>query len=166
MSFKREYECRNAISMSTASGQSVLARYYVQVEIIAFVLKRCIPGRTSGLRLGPQPTRLQSFRRDNVEGTIAIAQPVLRRRKCPWAEKAHVRPAGIPLRSSNRGGRLEERPTHLALIRKHGSEVLALKRFCRADGIDQRSLAPRWCALSEDDLACSAAFVVARKQFS
>ena len=53
--------------------------------------------------------------------------------------------------------------THLELLHKHGFETKAVLRAVRHDGIDRARLAPRWSAISEEDLRCEGAFLVARK---
>jgi hypothetical protein len=52
---------------------------------------------------------------------------------------------------------------HLALMQKYGFEIEAVERFVRADGIERSRLAPRWRDMSDDDLTCATAFIVARK---
>jgi hypothetical protein len=53
---------------------------------------------------------------------------------------------------------------HLELMRLHGFEPVTVLRNHRIDGIPRSKLAARWKALSEDDLNCAGAFVVARKR--
>ena len=52
---------------------------------------------------------------------------------------------------------------HLALMQKYGFELKLVERFARADGIERSRLAPRWRDMSDDDLTCATAFIVARK---
>ena len=52
---------------------------------------------------------------------------------------------------------------HLALMHKYGFEVKWVERFARGDGIERSRLAPRWRDMSDDDLTCATAFIVARK---
>ena len=57
-----------------------------------------------------------------------------------------------------------ERLSHyLALMQKYGFEVKSVERFVRQDGIQRSALAPRWREISEDDLTCASAFIVAQK---
>jgi hypothetical protein len=48
-------------------------------------------------------------------------------------------------------------------MRRHGFELAWVLRKVRADGIDRGRLAARWRDLSQEDLHCAAAFIVARK---
>jgi len=52
---------------------------------------------------------------------------------------------------------------HLALLRKYGFEVQSVERFVRQDGIERSALAPRWRDISDEDLTCANAFIIARK---
>jgi hypothetical protein len=54
--------------------------------------------------------------------------------------------------------------THLALMSRAGFEIVSVSRCRRVDGLERRKLAPRWRSLSEDDLCCAAAFVIARRR--
>ena len=53
---------------------------------------------------------------------------------------------------------------HLALMEKYGFEVVSVQRSRGTDGIERSQLAPRWRDISEDDLTCAHAFIVARKR--
>jgi SAM-dependent methyltransferase len=52
---------------------------------------------------------------------------------------------------------------HLELLRKHGFELAAALRGMRGGGIERAQLAPRWRAISDEDLYCRGAFIIARK---
>ena len=54
--------------------------------------------------------------------------------------------------------------THLAHIERNGFELAAVLRFRPGGGISREALAPRWRAISDDDLATDTAFIVARKR--
>ena len=60
---------------------------------------------------------------------------------------------------------LNRRPCseHIALIEKHGFEIIELMKKHRDDGIDRSRLTGRWKELSDDDLTCSDLYVIARK---
>jgi SAM-dependent methyltransferase len=58
----------------------------------------------------------------------------------------------------------ERLSTHLALLAKHGFETRAVLRLTRDDGIERARLAPRWRCVSDEDLSCVSAFIVARKR--
>jgi len=53
--------------------------------------------------------------------------------------------------------------THVRLLRSEGLEMTCLLQAMRTDGIARSRLAPRWRNLSDEDLACSGAFVQARR---
>jgi SAM-dependent methyltransferase len=57
----------------------------------------------------------------------------------------------------------ERLSTHMELLARHGFEAKGVLRRYRHDGIDRASLAPRWRGISDDDLYCEGAFLVARK---
>jgi SAM-dependent methyltransferase len=57
----------------------------------------------------------------------------------------------------------ERLSAHLALLRKYGFEVVVLHQRWRKDGIKRSQLAPRWQGISDEDLNCCAAFILARK---
>jgi hypothetical protein len=50
---------------------------------------------------------------------------------------------------------------HLALLAKHGFEVVDQRRTKTASELSRRQLAPRFRGLTEDDLTTSGAFIVA-----
>ena len=53
---------------------------------------------------------------------------------------------------------------HLELLRKHGFEIIHLMKNGREGGIDRSRLAGNWKTLSDDDLACSDLFFIARRR--
>jgi SAM-dependent methyltransferase len=57
----------------------------------------------------------------------------------------------------------ERLSTHVELLRRHGFEIRALLTGMRRDGIDRARLAARWRDISDEDLQCEGAFLVARK---
>jgi SAM-dependent methyltransferase len=52
---------------------------------------------------------------------------------------------------------------HVGLLEKHGFEIVHLMKKQREPGIDRSRLSGRWRELSDDDLACSDCFIIARK---
>jgi len=54
--------------------------------------------------------------------------------------------------------------THLALLERHGFDVVQLIRGKKAGGIDRRRLAPRWRDISDEDLATQSGFIVCRRR--
>jgi hypothetical protein len=52
---------------------------------------------------------------------------------------------------------------HVRLIEKNGFEVISVLRRIATGGIARNELAPRWRDISDEDLNCSTAFIVARK---
>lgn len=54
--------------------------------------------------------------------------------------------------------------THLALLDRHGFDVVEVQRGKRADGITRQQLAPRWSGISDDDLDTYGAYLIARKR--
>lgn len=54
--------------------------------------------------------------------------------------------------------------THLRLAERHGFEVVAVLKRDDPGGIDRAQLAPRWRELSDEDLGCAHAFIVARRR--
>ncbi len=54
--------------------------------------------------------------------------------------------------------------THLALADKNGFDVIAVLQRAVSGGIDRSRLAPRWRNISDEDLNCAYAFLIARKR--
>jgi len=54
--------------------------------------------------------------------------------------------------------------THLALIERAGFDLVRVQRDRPGGGIARAQLAPRWRAISDDDLATDTAFLVARRR--
>jgi len=52
---------------------------------------------------------------------------------------------------------------HVELLRDYGFKVVTVIRGMRYDGVPRRLLAPQWQAISDDDLHCWGAFIIARK---
>ncbi len=52
---------------------------------------------------------------------------------------------------------------HIDLMQRHGFEIVHIMKKQRGPGIDRSRLSRRWKVLSDDDLACSDLFVIARK---
>jgi hypothetical protein len=52
---------------------------------------------------------------------------------------------------------------HLRLLRAAGFEIVTQRKFLREDGVRREELAPRWADISDEDLACSGLYVIARK---
>jgi len=53
---------------------------------------------------------------------------------------------------------------HVARILRQGFDIVAVDRCQRFNGIHRSELAPRWRDIPNEDLNCSAAFIVARKR--
>jgi len=58
----------------------------------------------------------------------------------------------------------ERLSTHLRLAERHGFDIVAVLKRHDPGGIERTRLAPRWRELSDDDLGCAHAFIVARKR--
>lgn len=54
--------------------------------------------------------------------------------------------------------------THVALADKYGFDVIAILQRTLSGGIDRSRLAPRWQRISDEDLNCAHAFIIARKR--
>lgn len=54
--------------------------------------------------------------------------------------------------------------THLALADRHGFDAVAVLKRGADGGIDRSRLAPRWQGISDEDLNCAHAFIIARKR--
>jgi len=52
---------------------------------------------------------------------------------------------------------------HIDLMKRHGFEIVHLMKKQRGPGIDRSRLSRRWRGLTDEDLACSDLFVIARK---
>lgn len=78
----------------------------------------------------------------------------LRYSDAAWAAVAGRRPLFV-----NR----ERVSSHVRLLEKNGFEVITVLRKLASGGIARDELAPRWRDISDDDLNCSTAFIVARK---
>ena len=53
---------------------------------------------------------------------------------------------------------------HIALMRRHGFEIVEVIRGARQGGLGRDQLAPRWRSCSDEDLATQTAFVLARRR--
>jgi hypothetical protein len=58
----------------------------------------------------------------------------------------------------------ERASTHVRLLEKNGFEVMSVLRNFAGGGIARSELAPRWRDISDEDLNCATAFIVARKK--
>ena len=54
--------------------------------------------------------------------------------------------------------------THLELLERHGFEIATLIRGRKEGGIGRGQLAPRWRAISDDDLATQTGFIISRRR--
>jgi SAM-dependent methyltransferase len=54
---------------------------------------------------------------------------------------------------------------HLKLMEKNNFKITCLLKTIRNDGIQKVQLSPRWNNISDDDLACSGAFIQAQKTY-
>lgn len=52
---------------------------------------------------------------------------------------------------------------HLQLLREAGFKLVTVKKMLRGDGVRRDELAPRWAEISDEDLHCSALYVIATK---
>jgi hypothetical protein len=53
---------------------------------------------------------------------------------------------------------------HLELLAEAGFKLVTVQKMLRDDGIRREELAPRWAGISDEDLNCSALYVIAIKQ--
>lgn len=79
----------------------------------------------------------------------------LRYSDAAWAAVAGRRPLFV-----NR----ERASTHVRLLEKNGFEVITDLRKIASGGITRDELAPRWRDISDEDLNCNTAFIIARKK--